>query len=180
MGNLPESRGCLLQLTLFFCDWRWLVSGVRRWHTCPTPRRRLVVSCSAVGSAASGGSSVAVGDAAVMGPELPFYTWWHGAHRSLHSSKALDFRSPRPLAFVLSEFVNLMTSWLCGCWGMGGWPALPLLSLRRTGGGSSSPFYLAKDSSLGDHWVIGFYSLLQGSLAWDTCHSVSVWLLENP
>lgn len=131
MRNLPESRGCLLQLTLFFCDWQWLVSGVRRWHTCPTPRRRLVVSRSAMGSAASGGSSVAVGDAALMGPELPFDTWWHWAHRSLHSNKALDF--PRPLAFVLSEFVNLMASWLCGCWGVGSWPALPLLSSGRLG-----------------------------------------------
>lgn len=74
---------------------------------------------SAMGSAASGGSSVAVGDAALMGPSFPSTPDDIGS-TEVYTNKALDFRSPD---LLLLFFLSLLISWQADCAGAGVWGA---------------------------------------------------------
>lgn len=89
------------------------------------------------------------------------------------------FPIPRPLAFVLSEFVSLMMSWLCGCWGMGNWPALPLLSLGGLGVEVLLHSILQKTVVWGSrgYWVLQSPTRVSGMRHLPVCISVT---LDNP
>lgn len=112
-----------------------------------------MASCSAVGSAPSEGSPVAVGDATLTGPRsLPHPTSYTLGPKQKYTHKlGPGLVAPRPLAFIHSEFVNLMASQMCRCWEVGGWPAPLFLSFRSVGNVNATP----PCSCYGKEWGFG-------------------------